>query len=108
MATYKQKFNKKFGLEKDKSHSKASITRLTGISKKDLDEIYDRGVGAYKTNPSSVRPSVSSEEQWAYGRIYAFIMKTYNGISKNKQKINQDNDLYEKYKKKGLKSPNKK
>lgn len=105
MATNKQKFNRKFGLDKDTAHSKASITRLTGISKKDLDEIYDRGVGAFRTNPSSVRRSVKSEEQWAYGRIYAFIMKTYNGISKNKEKINQDNDIYEKYKKKGLKSP---
>ena len=105
MATYKQKFNRKFGFDKDKAHSKASITRLTGISKRDLDEIFDRGVGAFRNNPASVRPSVKSEEQWSYARIYAFIMKTYNGISKNKEKINQDNDLYEKYKKKGLKSP---
>jgi len=105
MATNKQKFNRKFGLDKDKSHSKASLTRLTGISKKDLDEIFDRGVGAFRTNPSSVRKSVNSEEQWAYGRIYAFIMKTYDGIKNNKEKINQDNQLYLKYKKKGLKSP---
>jgi hypothetical protein len=105
MATNKQKFNRKFGLDKDTSHSKASLTRLTGISKKDLDEIFDRGVGAFNTNPSSVRKSVKSEEQWAYGRIYAFIMKTYNGIKNNKEKINQDNQLYLKYKKKGLKSP---
>ena len=105
MTTNKQKFNRKFGLDKDTGHSKSRITRLTGISKKDLDEIYDRGVGAYKTNPSSVRPNVKSADQWAYGRIYAFIMKTYDGISKNKEKINQDNDIYEKYKKKGLKSP---
>jgi hypothetical protein len=104
MATNKQKFNRKFGLDKDTSHSKASLTRLTGISKKDLDEIFDRGVGAFNTNPSSVRKSVKSEEQWAYGRIYAFIMKTYNGIKNNKEKINQDNQLYLKYKKKGLKS----
>jgi hypothetical protein len=108
MATNKQKFNRKFGLDKDTAHSKASITRLTGISKKDLDEIYDRGKAAFYNNPSSVRPNVKSADQWSWSRIYAFIMKTYDGISKNKEKINQDNDIYEKYKKKGLKSPNKK
>lgn len=103
MSTNKQKFNKKFNLDKDKPHSKSSLSKLTGISKKDLDEIFDRGVGAYNTNPSSVRKNVTSEEQWAYGRIYAFIMKTYSGIKNNKAKINQDQDIYEKYKKKGLK-----
>ena len=30
-----------------------------------LSKVYERGIGAYKTNPSSVRPSVSSPEQWA-------------------------------------------
>jgi len=30
-------------------------------------------------------------------------MKTYDGIKNNKEKINQDNQLYLKYKKKGLK-----
>lgn len=103
MSTYKEKFNKKFKQEKDKSNSQTELSRLTGISKKDLQEVYDRGVGAYKTNPSSVRKSVKSEEQWAVARQYAFIMKTYEGIKKKKEKINQDNDLYEKYKKKGLK-----
>ena len=105
MATNKQKFNRKFGLDKDKSHSKASLTRLTGISKKDLDEIFDRGTAAFYNNPSSVRKSVKSAEQWSYSRIYAFIMKTYDGIEKNKEKINQDNQLYLKYKRKGLKAP---
>lgn len=104
MTTYKQKFNKKFGFDKDASHSQNELNKLTGISKKDLQEIFDRGVGAYKTNPSSVRKNVKSEEQWAISRQYAFIMKAYDGVKKNKEKINQDNDLYEKYKKKGLKN----
>lgn len=103
MTTYKQKFNKKFGFDKDASHSQNELNKLTGISKKDLQEIFDRGVGAFNTNPSSVRKSVKSADQWAISRQYAFIMKAYNGISKNKDKINQDQDLYEKYKKKGLK-----
>jgi hypothetical protein len=28
-----------------------------------------RGIGAYKTNPGSVRPNVRSPEQWGYGRV---------------------------------------
>jgi hypothetical protein len=103
MTTYKQKFNKKFGFDKNESHSQSKLNRLTGISNKDLQEIYNRGSGAFKTNPSSVRKNVQSIEQWSVGRQYAFIMKTYDGIKKNKVKINQDQDLYEKYKKKGLK-----
>ena len=96
MSTYKQKFNKKFNQDKDESNSKAKMTKLTGIPKKVLDDVYDRGVGAYKTNPSSVRPQVKSEEQWATARIYAFIMKAYDAVKKGKKKINQDQDLFEK------------
>tara|TARA_B100001093_G_scaffold154154_1_gene146830 strand:+ start:167 stop:475 length:309 start_codon:yes stop_codon:yes gene_type:complete len=96
MTTYKQKFNKKFNQDKDESNSKAKMTKLTGIPKKVLDDVYDRGVGAYRNNPSSVRPQVKSEEQWATARIYAFIMKAYDGVNKGKKKINQDQDLYEK------------
>jgi hypothetical protein len=38
-----------------------------------LREVYNRGIGAYRTNPSSVRGSVSSPEQWAMGRVNAFM-----------------------------------
>lgn len=100
MSTYKQKFNKKFNQDKDESNSKAKMTKLTGIPKKVLDDVYDRGVGAYRNNPSSVRPQVKSEEQWATARIYAFIMKAYDAVKKGKKKINQDQDLYEKIKEK--------
>ena len=30
-----------------------------------LSAVFRRGVGAYKTNPGSVRPTVKSPEQWA-------------------------------------------
>ena len=96
MSTYKQKFNKKFNQDKDESNSKAKMTKLTGIPKKVLDDVYDRGVGAYRNNPSSVRPQVKSEEQWATARIYAFIMKAYDAVKKGRKKINQDQDLFEK------------
>jgi len=38
-----------------------------------LRQVYNRGIGAYRTNPSSVRGSVSSAEQWAMGRVNAFL-----------------------------------
>jgi hypothetical protein len=38
-----------------------------------LRQVYNRGIGAYRTNPSSVRGSVLSAEQWAMGRVNAFM-----------------------------------
>ena len=94
MTTYKQKFNKKFNQDKDESNSKTKMTKLTGIPKKVLDDVYDRGVGAFKTAGPS-RPNMT-KEQWATARIYAFIMKAYDAVNKGKKKINQDQDLFEK------------
>ena len=71
MATYKQKFNKRHGQPLDKSNSLADIARLSGIKRSALQKIYNKGVGAFKTNPSSVRPQVKSKEQWAMARVYA-------------------------------------
>ena len=72
--TYKNKFNKKYGFKRDEPHSLEEIAKLTGYKKKVLQGVFNRGVGAYKTNPSSVRPHVRSPEQWAYSRIYSFVM----------------------------------
>ena len=44
-----------------------------------LSKVYERGIGAYKTNPASVRPSVSSPEQWAAARINSFLYALRNG-----------------------------
>lgn len=38
-----------------------------------LRQVYSRGIGAYSSNPSSVRPNVGSAEQWAMGRVNAFM-----------------------------------
>ena len=100
MPTFKERFNKKFNQPKDESNSKTKMVKLTGIPKSVLDDVYDRGVGAFKTNPASVRPSVKSKEQWAMARVYAFIMKSYDAVKNNKKKINQDQDLFEKIKNK--------
>lgn len=72
--TYKQKFNKKYGFEKDASHSLAEIAKLTGYQLKHLQMIYNKGIGAYKTNYAAVRPQVKSKEQWALARVYSAVM----------------------------------
>jgi len=73
--TNKNKFNIKYKQKRSEPNSKKDISRLTGIPVRILDKVFDRGVGAYKTNPSSVRSSVKSPEQWAMGRVYSFVMK---------------------------------
>ena len=95
--TNKQKFNKKYKQPINQANSKKDISKLTGISVKILDDVFDRGVGAYKTNPKSVRPSVKSPEQWAFGRVYSFVMKQKGTWGK------ADKDLADKVRKKKIK-----
>lgn len=49
-----------------------------------LQQVFNRGVGAYRTNPSSVRPNVNSEEQWAMGRVNGFLHALRTGRFKRK------------------------
>jgi len=72
--TFKQKFNKKYGFPKDAPHSLAEISRLTGFKLSGLQTIFNKGIGAFKTNPASVRPSVTSREAWAQARVYSAVM----------------------------------
>jgi hypothetical protein len=74
VVTYKDKYNKKYGYKKGQSHSLEQIHIDSGVSMKGLQQIYDKGIGAYKTNPSSVRPNVTSKEQWAMARVYSSVM----------------------------------
>lgn len=74
--TYKNKFNKKYGFKKDEDHSLSEISKITGYKKSGLQTIYNKGVGAYRTNPSSVRPMVKSKEQWAMARVYASLNRS--------------------------------
>jgi len=100
--TNKQKFNKKYGFKRDEPHSKSEISKLTGISKRILDEVYDRGLGARKSNPQSVR-SLSGKKvggkslkgkmsgpQWAMARVYSFAVG-------GKTRQTADKDLWEKH-----------
>ena len=72
--TYRNKFNVKYGFERDASHSLAEISRLTGYKLSGLKTIQEKGEGAFFSNPSSVRPQVLSETQWGIARVYSAVM----------------------------------
>lgn len=79
-------FKKKHGIPVEEGLSIVEIAKLSGMPRLALQEVFDRGVGAYKTNPESVRPSVGSPEQWAFGRVYSFAMKrkaTFGGADQD-------------------------
>lgn len=71
--TYKQQFNKKYGQKLEQPNSLKDISKLTGYKLSGLQTIFEKGKGAYKSNPQSVRPSVKSPEQWAFARVYAAV-----------------------------------
>ena len=72
--TYKQKFNKKYGFEKDKSHSIKEIATLSKIKYKNALKIVQKGKGAFFSNPKSVRPNMNAT-QWGIARLYSAVMK---------------------------------
>ena len=49
-----------------------------------LTSCFNRGVGAYNTNPSSVRPTVTSSDQWALARVNGLLYALKNGKFKRK------------------------
>lgn len=49
-----------------------------------LRQVYNRGIGAYRTNPGSVRPNVASAEQWALARVNGFLHAIRTGRFKRK------------------------
>ena len=73
LAEKAQKHNEKYGSDSCKKTS----TRT-------LMAVFRRGVGAYKTNPESVRPNVTGPEQWGYGRVNGFLHALRTGSFKRK------------------------
>ena len=63
----------------EKHNAKVGSVKSKRTSVRTLSAVFDRGVGAYNTNPGSVRPSVSSPEQWAYARVNSFLYVLRNG-----------------------------
>jgi len=85
--TNRDKFIKKYNLNPDDGYNILDIAKITGIKKSILQKVYNRGVGAWKTNPSSVRmldgtknystsyAGKMSKEQWGASRLFSFVMK---------------------------------
>lgn len=63
----------------DEHNEEHGDTQSKRVTLRMLAAVYKRGVGAYKTNPASVRPSVSSPEQWAMARVNSFLYAVRNG-----------------------------
>jgi HK97 family phage portal protein len=61
----------------DHNESVTAASKKTNL--RTLKAVFRRGVGAYNTNPSSVRPSVSSPDQWAMARVNSFLSALKNG-----------------------------
>lgn len=89
MKTNRERFLAKHGLDKDASLSIDDISRLSGMPVAALKQVYRKGVGAYYSNPESVRLQGSfkkdpdaplsmklSPQQWGMARVFAFVMKT--------------------------------
>ena len=109
MATHKKQFFKRHNVKED-SLSLGEISKISGVSFADLKEVYNRGVGAHKTNPQSVRMKGTfkknvkapisqklSKEQWGMARVYGFVNKL-DRIKEGKQNyIRHDCDIARKY-----------
>ena len=63
-----EKHNEKYG---DNPKKRATLRMLATV--------FERGVGAYNTNPGSVRPGVSSADQWAHARVNSFLFALRTG-----------------------------
>ena len=102
MTTNKQSYNKRHKQPLNEPNSKTEISKKSKIPKNVLDEVWDRGAAAYKTNPQSVRMKGTykknvkapmskklSQGRWAMSRVYSFV----NKIEDPKIKLNHDKDL---------------
>ena len=104
--THRIEFLKRHNLDTNKSYGLSALAKVSGVKRKDLQKVYNRGVGAWKTNIKSVRMKGSFEknvdaprsakltrQQWAMARVFAFLNKL-DRIKEGKQKrLNQDCDV---------------
>lgn len=73
--TFKQKFNAKHKQPLNKANSIKEIAKKSGIKYKNALKIVDKGRGAFKSSPSSVRPHIKSATAWGIARLYASVSK---------------------------------
>lgn len=94
---YTIEFEKRYG-DKLSDRKKSTLAKYFKIKRSLIDDAYDRGVGAFHNNPSSVRKGVSSEEQWATARLYKFILNVMNKRQNKSYPTGRghDSDLVEK------------
>ena len=79
-----------FNLTEDAENALRKKSEESGISYGILKKVFDRGMGAYETNPGSVRPNVTSPQQWAFARVNSF-------ISGGKTRTTADADLWKQH-----------
>jgi len=80
------------GLKKKvEDHNKSVSVSWKKTSLGTLKKVFKRGVGAYNTNPQSVRPSVNNADQWAYARVNSFLYALKNGKFRSGK---HDTDLF--------------
>ena len=92
--SHRLRFLRKFELDPKESYSLSQLSVISRVPVDILQEVYNRGIGAHKTNITSVRlkkdfsknpnPAIPasarlSPEQWAFARVYSFLNrgKTY-------------------------------
>jgi hypothetical protein len=84
-ATHRTNFIESHDIE-DRGYNLNELSKISNVPRNILQEVYNRGIGAYNTNPSSVRMKGSykkgidapmrmklSKEQWAMARVYSFL-----------------------------------
>jgi HK97 family phage portal protein len=75
---------KKALAEKVKEHNeKHGNKKGKKVTQRMLEAVFSRGVGAYNTNPQSVRPTVTGPDQWAYARVNVFLAAVRTGRFKS-------------------------
>jgi hypothetical protein len=98
--TNRTSYLKKVKLDPNESYSISDLSKVSKVPVSILQQVYNRGIGAHKSNLGSVRlkkdfsknPSRSiteaqrlSPEQWAMARVYSFLNKgtTYKTTDKD-------------------------
>lgn len=99
MVSNKQKFNIIYkNKDKNQSNSKEQISKLTKIPMKFLDEIFDRGLKAYENTTKDIKKKVNANA-YAFGRLYAFVVKRKEGILDFDLDVSSDIRKYKKQQK---------
>lgn len=86
MRTHRERVLTRLGLDVNKHYSLTELAKASGTPRSILVAVYRRGIGAYNSNPTSVRLKKSfiknvtspmnqrlSKEQWAYARCYSYL-----------------------------------